>query len=139
MLCPNFENLDHRWQTQGLGAKPGPVPCFIQSRTLFLPSSSAQSLPLVKEQLYLHSPKIIFGPLKATARLMWSPVKMSLTLLIQMQWGNKIKCIEADPKEKKNIFIQLVKKFKYKMIILPQRKRRVRWLHQPSLPNAHLK
>ena len=30
-----------------------------------------------KEQLHLYRPKITFGPLKATARLMWPPVKMS--------------------------------------------------------------
>ena len=39
------------------------------------------SLPLVQEQLHLYSPKIKLGPLKATARLMWLLVKMSLTPL----------------------------------------------------------
>ena len=36
----------------------------------------------VKEQFHLYSPKITFGPLKATVRLMWPPVKMSLTPLV---------------------------------------------------------
>ena len=34
------------------------------------------------EQLHLNSPKITFSPLKVTARLMWPPVKMSLTPLV---------------------------------------------------------
>ena len=52
----------------------GPAPCFY-------PVAVRSSLPLVKEQLHLWSPKITFGPLKATTRLMWPPVKMSLTPL----------------------------------------------------------
>ena len=41
----------------------------------------------VKEQLHLYSPKITFGHLKATTRLMWPPVKMSLTpLLYALPW-----------------------------------------------------
>ena len=35
----------------------------------------APSLPLVKEQLRVYSPKITVGSLKATTRLMWPPVK----------------------------------------------------------------
>ena len=38
--------------------------------------------PEVKEYLHLYSPKITFGPLKATSRLMWLPGKMSLTPLL---------------------------------------------------------
>ena len=34
----------HRWQTQGPRAKSGPLPRFIQPRTLFLPGSSAELL-----------------------------------------------------------------------------------------------
>ena len=51
-----------------------PAPCFY-------PVAAPSSLPLVKEYLHLCSPKITFGPLKATARLMWPWVKMSLTPL----------------------------------------------------------
>ena len=52
----------------------GPAPCFY-------PVAVPSSLPLVKEQLHLHSPIITFDPLKAIARLMWPPVRMSLTPL----------------------------------------------------------
>ena len=49
---------------------------------MFLPGGSAKlSLP-VMEQLHLYGPKITLGPLKATARLMWPLVKMSLTPLL---------------------------------------------------------
>ena len=62
-------------QTQGPRAQSGPAPCFYPV--------AAPSPPLtVKEQLPLHSPKVTFGLLKATARLMWPPVKMSLTPLV---------------------------------------------------------
>ena len=47
----------------------------------FYPAAALSSLPLVKEYLHLYSPKITFGPLKATVRLVWPPVKMSLTPL----------------------------------------------------------
>ena len=53
----------------------GPAPCFY-------PAAAPSSVPLVKEQLHLYSPKDTFGLLKATARLMWPLVKMSLTPLI---------------------------------------------------------
>ena len=52
----------------------GPAPCFY-------PAAALSSGLTVKEQLHLYSPKSTFGPLKATARLMWPPVKMSLTPL----------------------------------------------------------
>ena len=48
------------------------APCFYLAAAL-------SSLPIVKEQLHLHSPKITFGSLKVTTRLMWPPMKMSLT------------------------------------------------------------
>ena len=64
--------LEHRWQTQGLWAKSSPPPCFY-------PVAAPSSLPLVKEELHLYRPKITFNPLKVTARLTWSLVKMSLT------------------------------------------------------------
>ena len=51
-----------------------PAPCFYLAAAL-------SSFPLVKEELHLYSPKMTFGPLKATVRLMWPPVKMSLTPL----------------------------------------------------------
>ena len=51
----------------------------------FYPAAAPSSLPLVKEQLHLYSPKIPFGPLKATVRLMRPPVKMSLTPLLYRQ------------------------------------------------------
>ena len=53
-----------------------PAPCFYLE-------VAPSSLPLVKEQLHVYSPKIAFGPLKATTRLMWPLVKMSLTPLFQ--------------------------------------------------------
>ena len=52
----------------------GPAPCFY-------PAAVLSSHLTVKEWLHLYSPKITFGPLKTTARLMWPPVKMSLTPL----------------------------------------------------------
>ena len=67
-----WNRLGHRWQTQGPGAESSPPPCFY-------PVAAPSSLPLVKEKLGVYSPKITFGPLKATTRLMWPPVKMSLT------------------------------------------------------------
>ena len=66
-------------QTQGPWAETGPLPCFICPAPCFYLAAAPSSLPLVKEQLHSYSPKITFGPLKATARLMWPPVKMSLT------------------------------------------------------------
>ena len=47
----------------------------IQPSTLFYPTWHHVSTQrqLVKEQLHLYSPKITFGPLKATSRLMWPP------------------------------------------------------------------
>ena len=51
----------------------GPTPCFYLV-------AAPRSCLTVKEQLHLYSPKITFGPLKATTRL-WPPVKMSLTSL----------------------------------------------------------
>ena len=45
----------------------------------FSPVAVPTSRLTVKEQLHLYSPKIIFGPLRATSRLMWPLVKMSLT------------------------------------------------------------
>ena len=55
----------------------GPTPCFY-------PVAAPSSFLLLKEQLHLYSPKITFSFLKATARLMWPLVKMSLTPLIQV-------------------------------------------------------
>ena len=55
----------------------GPAPCFYWAMVL-------SSCFTVKEQLHLYSPKITFGPLKATTRLMWSLVKMTLTPLFYM-------------------------------------------------------
>ena len=37
--------LGHRWQTQGLQAESGPLPCFIPPSTLFLPGSSTELAP----------------------------------------------------------------------------------------------
>ena len=72
------EPVGHRWQTQGPGAESGPPPCFIRRAPCFYPAAAPSSLPLVKEELYLYSPKITFGALKATVRLMWPLVNMSL-------------------------------------------------------------
>ena len=49
-----------------------PAPYFYE---VAVPSSQLT----VKEQLHVYSPKITVDPLKATARLMWPLVKMSLT------------------------------------------------------------
>ena len=74
-----YQCIGHRRQTQGPRTEPSPPPCFILPGTLFVPAAAPSSLPLIKEQLHLYSPKITCGPLKATAGLMWPPVKMSLT------------------------------------------------------------
>ena len=63
-------------------AEPGPPSCLSGRAPAFYPAAAPSSRVTVKEQLHLHSPKITFGPLKATARLMWPPVKMSLTPLL---------------------------------------------------------
>ena len=77
------EDLEHRWQTQeahrlNLAVRlvlSGPAPCFH-------PEAALSSHLTVKEQLHLYGPKITFGPLKATVRLKWPLVKISLTPLI---------------------------------------------------------
>ena len=66
----------------------------IRPSTLFYPAQHLVStwrqhlvsLPLVKEQLHLYSPKITFSLLKATLRLMLPLVKMSLTPLSRASW-----------------------------------------------------
>ena len=75
-------HISHRWQTQGPRAESGlhlllssPAPCFY-------PAAALSSRLTVKEQLHSYSPTITFSPLKATARLMWPRVKMSLTPLV---------------------------------------------------------
>ena len=52
-----------------------PAPCFY-------PAAAPSSRLTVKESLHVYSPKMTFGPLKATARLMWPSVQMSLTPLL---------------------------------------------------------
>ena len=44
----------------------GPAPCFY-------PAAVPSSRLTIKESLHVYSPKITFGPLKATVRLMWPP------------------------------------------------------------------
>ena len=73
--CCYWITLIHRWQTQGPRAESSPPPCFYLA-------AAPSSLPLVKEQLHSYSPKVTFGPLRPTARLMWPPVKMSLAPLL---------------------------------------------------------
>ena len=75
-------HLAHKRQTQGPRAESGlhlvvsgPAPPF------YLVAAPSPRLT-VQEQLHVHSPNVSVGPLKATARLMWPPVKMSLTALI---------------------------------------------------------
>ena len=75
--------IDHRWHTQSRGLNlafhlvlSGPAPCFY---LVVAPSSHLT----VKEELHVYSPKITFGPLKATTRLMWPPERMSVTPLKQ--------------------------------------------------------
>ena len=63
--------LNHRWQTQGPGAESSPPPCFICPAPCFYSAAALSSCSTVKEQLHLHSCEITFGPLKATARLVW--------------------------------------------------------------------
>ena len=69
-LTLHLQELHHRWQTQGL--RPNP------DLHLVLSGPAPSSRLTVKEQFHLYSPKMTFGPLKATTRLMWPPVKMSL-------------------------------------------------------------
>ena len=73
------ERLKHRRQTQGPRAESGPPPGFIRPGSLFLPGSSTELL--APSQLY--GPEVTFGPLKATARLMWLLVTMSLMPLVE--------------------------------------------------------
>ena len=68
-------------QTQGPWALSSPPPCLICPGPCFYPAAVLSSLPLVKEYLHLYSPKMTFGLLKATTRLIWTPVKMCLTPL----------------------------------------------------------
>ena len=67
-----YNVLQHRWQTQRPQALhhvlSGLAPCFYW---MAAPSSHLT----VKKQLHLYSPKITFGPLKATTRLMWPLAK----------------------------------------------------------------
>ena len=42
MEVNRVEGVGYRWETEGLQAKSGPPPCFIQPGTLFLPSGSAK-------------------------------------------------------------------------------------------------
>ena len=55
----------------------------IRASTLFYPAQhlvgSAELSLTVKEELHLYSPEITFVPLKATSRLVWLPVTMSVT------------------------------------------------------------
>ena len=76
------DGVGHRWQAQGPQAEPSLAPCFYLAAAL-------SSLLLVKEQLHLYSPKSTFGPSKATVRLMWPLVRMSLTPLIWWGAGTK--------------------------------------------------
>ena len=75
-------HLNHRRQTQGPRAESGlhlvasrPAPCFY-------PAAAPSSRLTVNEQLHSYSPNVTFSPLEATKRVMWPPVKMSLTPLI---------------------------------------------------------
>ena len=71
--------LDHRWQTQGLWLNPAlHLVLSVQAPCFYLVAAPSSHLT-VKEYLHLYSSKMTFGPLKATSRLMWPPVKMSLT------------------------------------------------------------
>ena len=67
--------LKHGRQTPGPQAKSGPAPCFY-------PVAAPSCHLTVKELLHVYSPKVTFGPLKATVRLVWPPVKISLTPLV---------------------------------------------------------
>ena len=64
--------IEQRWQTQGPRAESalhlvssGPAPCCYPAAAL--------SSHLTVEWLHLYRPKITFGPLRATTRLMWPP------------------------------------------------------------------
>ena len=73
--------VDHRRQTQGPRAESGLHLVLSGLAPCFYPPAALTSRLTVKEQLHVHSPNVTVGPLKATARLMWPPVKMSLTPL----------------------------------------------------------
>ena len=76
----------HFWILSNTGGKHK-AHGWIRPSTLFYPAwhlvSTRQQCqapcPWLRSSLHLHSPKITLGPLKATARLMWPHVKMSLT------------------------------------------------------------
>ena len=72
------------YTTGGKHKARGPNPALhlvLSPATCFYLAAAPSSHLTVKEQLHVHSPQVTFGPLKATARLMWPPVKMSLTPL----------------------------------------------------------
>ena len=105
ITCTGGKHKAHRPNPAFHLVLSGPAPCFY-------PASVPSSLSLVKEQLHLYSPKITFGPLKATVRLMWSPVKMSLIplnvkhfkrlLLVETHFGSQR--IDLAALEKKCVF-----------------------------------
>ena len=72
--------LGHGWQTQARGPNPAST-LFHPPQHLISSISSVSAELTVKEQSHVYSPKVTLGPLKATARLMWPLVKMSLTPL----------------------------------------------------------
>ena len=80
--CENGSKVWETLRSQVVNTRPAgriqPSTSFYPAQPLFLPGGSAKLLL----NLHLYSPKITFGPLKATARLMWPRVKMSLTPLI---------------------------------------------------------
>ena len=97
-------------QTPGPWTESDPPPCFC-------PAAVPSPRLAVKEQLHVHSPKITFGPLKATERLMWPPVKMSRTPRIYSINPNvttkitkQTVIVISQQKDKKNLKNQLFKK-----------------------------
>ena len=76
------------YSTGGKHKACGPNPALHLVLSSLAPCSHLVAVPsfllLVKEELHLYRPEITFGPLKATTRLMWPPVKMSLMPLHEM-------------------------------------------------------
>ena len=94
LLTPNLR-VGEKDLSQSTGGKHkalgwNPALHLVLSARHLVPTQAAvpSSRLTVKEQLHLYSPEITFSPLKATMRLMWPLVKVSLTPLSQRKIKN---------------------------------------------------
>ena len=88
-MLTNLVLLGHSGRHKARGLNPGLhlvlSAHFICPHLLSTPRQRGAPAPyLVQEQLHLYSPKVTFGPLKATLRLLWPPLKMSWTPLFRV-------------------------------------------------------